>query len=362
MQLTNAQLIELANLLLACDAIRDRGIRGDVLAFLPDNVRGALPRRDQDRADVINIARTCANYPGALDALLEGVRCFDAGSAPLQALEAFWHGLAGAAPNVPGQPLPANPQQLEASLCRIDFTQAIETFEVALRDMGTTGGAALFLLQNSYAMGSRWLMQRIDGRLKEVTYSISIDTKPIGFEPGMHHDEQGLLRRLGEWFAVHDHGDDRDHYMTSLIEAICLSIHSKKVILLELSGWHHAEERLFAWFVEHFWSRMVDALAIASQDLYGVYVVAVLVTNTQIPPETLTPHLCPDGRFDSKRITCLPLEPWSVDDIRIWLSRSSRLATSPRRVIDREAERIYASSINGTPRLVADLLRDTYAP
>ncbi|WP_129675770.1 hypothetical protein [Candidatus Chloroploca sp. Khr17] len=358
-QLTNPQFIELANLLLACDAIKDRGIRGDVLAFLPDNVRGAIARRDQDRADVLSIARTCANYPGALDALLEGVRCFDEGSAPLLALEAFWHGLAGAAPNASGQHLPAKPHQVEASLCRIDFTQAIETFEVALRDMGTTGGAALFLLQNSYAMGSRWLMQRIDGRLKEVIYPIH--TVSIGFEVGMRHDEQGLLQRLGEWFAVHDHGDDHDHYMTSLIETICLSIRSKKVILLELSGWHRAEERLLAWFVEHFWSRMVDALArfIAEHDLRRVYVLAVLVTNTQIPAETLRPHLCPAGRFVSKQITCLPLEPWSVDDIRVWLESFSHLSSG--QVIDQEADRIYASSINGTPRLVADLLRDTYA-
>jgi hypothetical protein len=90
-QLTMPEITQFVNLLLACPSIQDRSIRNDVLAFLPDNVRNAIPRRDQDQADVMSIVRTCNNYPGALQSLIEGIRAFNEGSIPLQAVDAFWN-------------------------------------------------------------------------------------------------------------------------------------------------------------------------------------------------------------------------------------------------------------------------------
>ncbi len=89
-QLTMPEITQFVTLLLACPAIQDRSIRNDVLAFLPANVRAAIPRRDQDQADVMSIVRTCNNYPGALQSLIEGIRAFNEGSIPLQTVDDFW--------------------------------------------------------------------------------------------------------------------------------------------------------------------------------------------------------------------------------------------------------------------------------
>jgi hypothetical protein len=88
-QLTMKQMNQLVVLLLKCPAIQHRSLRDDVLAFLPDNVRNAIPRRDQDRADVVNIVRTCNQYPGALDDLVEAIRSFNEGMFCMQALDDF---------------------------------------------------------------------------------------------------------------------------------------------------------------------------------------------------------------------------------------------------------------------------------
>ncbi|PDW02655.1 effector-associated domain 2-containing protein [Candidatus Viridilinea mediisalina] len=200
MQLKPPQISQMVNLLLACDSIRDRSIRDDVLIFLAEHVPGAIPRRDQDRADVFSIVCTCAKYPGALCNLLEGVRCFDEGSIPLQKLEAFWQGLVGTSANAAPPPPQANPRQLEDRLCYIDFKQAVATFEATRENLGKGGGAALFLTQQSYAMGSEWFMQRMHGLLREMTYPFH--KIEIGFETGMRLDEHGILQRLAEWLAV----------------------------------------------------------------------------------------------------------------------------------------------------------------
>lgn len=102
MQLTPPQVHELVKLLLQCPAIEDRTIRSHVLALLPDNLHDAIDRHNQNRVDVVSIVTTCNNYPGALKALIEGVRCYDEGTWQMQALEAFWQNLVQ--PEIQDQP------------------------------------------------------------------------------------------------------------------------------------------------------------------------------------------------------------------------------------------------------------------
>lgn len=87
--LSNQEMNNLVDLLLLCLVIQDKSTRNDVLSFLPDNVRNAIPRRDQARADVVNIVRTCQNYTGGLDELIEAVRSLEGNSVPMQAVDAF---------------------------------------------------------------------------------------------------------------------------------------------------------------------------------------------------------------------------------------------------------------------------------
>lgn len=102
MRLTNEQIQQLVKLLLQCPAIEDSSIRRYVLAFLPDNMRDVIDRHNQNRVDVVSIVTTCNNYPGALKALIEGVRCYDEGKRQMQALEAFWQNLVQ--PEIQDQP------------------------------------------------------------------------------------------------------------------------------------------------------------------------------------------------------------------------------------------------------------------
>lgn len=88
-QLSVPEVKELVILLLKCPSMDDKGTRNDVLAFLPDNVRNAIPRRDQARADVVNIVRTCQNYTGGLDELIEAVRSFDGGTLFMDEVDEF---------------------------------------------------------------------------------------------------------------------------------------------------------------------------------------------------------------------------------------------------------------------------------
>jgi hypothetical protein len=88
-QLSQDEINQLVELLLACPSMQDRHVRDDVLGYLPDNVRHAIPRRDMPKADVLSIVRTCLEYPGALDALIEGVRSFDEGTFSMQAVDGF---------------------------------------------------------------------------------------------------------------------------------------------------------------------------------------------------------------------------------------------------------------------------------
>lgn len=87
--LSQDEINQLAELLLACPSMQDRHIRDDVLAYLPANVYHAIPRRDMPKADVLSIVRTCQNYPNALDALIEGIRSFDGGTFSMQAVDGF---------------------------------------------------------------------------------------------------------------------------------------------------------------------------------------------------------------------------------------------------------------------------------
>ncbi len=362
MRLTPEQVNELVNLLLDCPAIQDRRIRTDVLAFLPDNVRTAIPQRDQDRADVVNIVRTCNNYPGALEELIAGVRCFDEGTFAMQAVDDFRQGVSRPAQH---PPQPSDPNQsylhIEETLCRTDFKQAIQTFQDIMEEFGDKGGAALFLLQNSYAMGARWLVRRLDGILKENFYPIY--PIQIGFASGMDQSELGVLQGLAKYFSVQNKADI-EQYMNDIITQICTSIVTRKVIFIELSAWNRLkpQDKMLSWFVQKFWARLVDTLytTIAQNDLRNIHLIIVMVSETEMPIHVLTPHLCHAHAFASEKILALPLETWSLADIQGWLAKCSP-KIMPGHEIDDAAQRIYAMSNGGIPQMVVDILLREFA-
>jgi hypothetical protein len=363
-KLTIQQINQLATHLLDCPSVQNRSLRNDVLAFLQnDRARGAISRRDQDRADVVNIVRTCNEYPGALADLVEGVRCYDEDTFAMQNLDTFMHSLGRSA--APHQREVANPNQsyeyVKKQLCRIDFKRAVDIFQTIMKDFGHDGGAMLLLLQQSYPMGAEWLVRRIDDMLKETVYPIH--TVSIGFASGMLQNGYGILQRLEEWFPVQNAGDNIEQYTNEIVERICDVVVTKKVIFIELSAWDRLkpQDEVLSWFVQEFWSRLVQELhiTIEQKKLHKVHVIAVMVAETRIPTHVVAPHLCHSDTFVSQKILDLPLENWSLEDIQGWLGSFSPLVTTPE--IEEEAQRIYDMSGGGIPRLVGDILMDQFA-
>ncbi len=84
--LTNEHIITLTELLIACPSLNDKSIRNDVVQFLPQDVQGAIDRRDQGRADVINIVRTCITRD-KIECFIAAVRCYEGASSPMQELD-----------------------------------------------------------------------------------------------------------------------------------------------------------------------------------------------------------------------------------------------------------------------------------
>ncbi len=80
----NSQLV---NALLSCPSISDPAMRGDIINLLPNDIRNNIPRRSSARADVRNIVKTCQDYSGGLEKLLETIRNFEGNSLPLQEVE-----------------------------------------------------------------------------------------------------------------------------------------------------------------------------------------------------------------------------------------------------------------------------------
>jgi hypothetical protein len=361
-KLTTQQLHQLANHLLKCLSMKNKDTRNDVLAFLPDTVRGAISRRDQDRADIVNIVRTCNEYPGALADLVDGVRCYDEDSSGMQKLDTFMHSLRRSA--APHQREAANPNQsyehVEKQLCRIDFKRAVDIFQTIMKDFGNDGGAMLLLLQDSDRMGGELLLSRMYRTLADRLYPIH--RYPINYDLGMSPDKHGILHKLAGYFPPEDTANQSDKYMEGVIDQICKFIMTRKVIFIEFRQCNRftPHDEMLNWFVQEFWVRLVDKFyaTIKQENLRQVRLITTLVSEIEFPEAVLAPHLgCPDPFF-SHKILHLPLEKWSLEDIRDWLSSYSALTKG--QDIDDAAQKIYEAS-GGNPRTAATFLLDRFA-
>jgi hypothetical protein len=89
-QLSPTDFNQLIDLLMDCPSMQDQSFRNDVVKFLPGDVQSAIDRRSAKKPDVINIVRTCQNYPGGMNALREAIRTFNEGMHCMRNLDDFW--------------------------------------------------------------------------------------------------------------------------------------------------------------------------------------------------------------------------------------------------------------------------------
>ncbi len=84
----------LVTCLLDCPSLRDPATRAVLIQTLPGQIAQAIPRHPQSNVEVFNLVQTCLRYPGGLNALLEALRFFDAGTHQLAAVHTLVESLA----------------------------------------------------------------------------------------------------------------------------------------------------------------------------------------------------------------------------------------------------------------------------
>ena len=87
LQLDIHQRRHLITALLNCSSIQDRATRDLIVNDLPSEIRGSIKRHDAERVDVTNIVKTCINYSGGLEELIEIVRVYEGGALSMNNLD-----------------------------------------------------------------------------------------------------------------------------------------------------------------------------------------------------------------------------------------------------------------------------------
>lgn len=106
--LSNPQIGQLADALLACPAISDSQTRNAIVDDLPDFIEDKVKRYPAGRADVISIIKTCMQYEGGIQALLDAVHLYEDDSLPMRQVQEVWQAIqqAPAEPPEPAAPVP----------------------------------------------------------------------------------------------------------------------------------------------------------------------------------------------------------------------------------------------------------------
>ncbi|MFX0196430.1 MAG: hypothetical protein ACFFCW_09935 [Candidatus Hodarchaeota archaeon] len=241
-------------------------------------------------------------------------------------------------------------QDWQKSLPRIDFANAIETFESIINQFQKDCGAVLFLIQNSNAMGGEWCITRIRDRLNE--YTGNFLSCPIDV-PTELTNEVGILLRLGSYVGVEPISEDSQRYANAIINKICGSVRSGSIVFIVLrrGDYLFSNEHFLPWFFNNFWIPIVRVeLPKIAKKYRKVKFIVMIVADGKISSESIPSSFCCSlEQFNCEKILELPLQNWTLDEIRNWLDLFSGLTASE---IDKKAEVIYSASLNGIPGLV----------
>ncbi|NJP12238.1 MAG: hypothetical protein HC866_24530 [Leptolyngbyaceae cyanobacterium RU_5_1] len=240
--------------------------------------------------------------------------------------------------------------QLKEDLPKIDFVKQMNRVESILKRFNPDGGAALFLIQDSYSMAGAYLKARIQDCL-----GTKAKHYPVVFSLDTGVDERALLDRLAGYFDVQAISE-LNQYALAIVNKLCQSLRGGTTIFVELQKWDEVpdQDRVLSWFLEHFWIPLGQQLNAVSQTYRGFKVIAVIVSDTELSAECLElPCYCKSREFDSQKVVPLPLKNWEEGEIQHWLEIHQELSRSRSETL---AKRIYQKSKNGIPQLVIGAL------
>ena len=234
-----------------------------------------------------------------------------------------------------------------AHLHKINFKEAVDITQELILNCDSRCGA-LFLLPNSLSMGGEWCVTRIRDMLEE--WTLDLKHYQIEFTYRSQLDEKGLLDQIARYLNVEPLLGDPDEYSRSIIKKICGAVQSGSIVFIELRGWElfcHAPDML-KWFVNSFWVPLVRELPAIAREHARVKFVVMIVSD--LPSEDVPPtHSCTRNEFNIEKVLQLPLQSWSLDEIKEWLEYFSGWKAQN---IEELAGTIYAASSIGLPPLV----------
>lgn len=262
----------------------------------------------------------------------------------------------------------AQQRHWEEYLPEINFDRPLEQIQTIMDRFEDDAGVALFLLPDStttraelfVARLRRWLEQRarLPGKIKYHRVELSEHNQ---LTPWL------LLKRLGSLLdcpppATGDQSPDQlSRYATTVIDTLYQTMEVDNTLLLELTVVADlcTQEAFLSWFLQTFWIPLAHKLPEEAHNRPMLKFLAVITTEDLLPTPPASSQLyCLAEQFDGKRITYLPLDYWTEQEIRRWLIRFAglhhHLATAE---IYNVAQMIYIRSRKGEPLRVEVSLR-----
>jgi hypothetical protein len=246
---------------------------------------------------------------------------------------------------------------LEAKLAKLDFMRARSIVAELLHRFGQQGYVVLFVIQRSLLMGGELCVAAIRELLEDSTS----DFKHWQIAFTDQADEWVLINRLANYVNEVSASTSRDLKvsMQHVVSKIMGSIQGGSTVFIELANCDllRPPERVFPWFLQDFWSQVVDDFRCIAEQWRAVKLVVVMSADDVVPPVILSSPLRTRtvDQFKSGSIIELPLRRWTQEEIGNWLG--SYYSQLKRAEIEGIAQSVYNASAGGTPNVAYDALR-----
>jgi inactive STAND len=234
----------------------------------------------------------------------------------------------------------------EDNLYRIDFAKVAKDLGKICGQLEDQEGAALFLLQNSQAMGGKWGVQTIRNRLQ----GLGTWYPPLEFVFSQHQtvNPMDFLCALAQKFDSQIGQSHETRIISDLIEKIYGALCGGHVFLIQIEiPYLDAKSTFLDWFIHQFWHPLVRQLPLACETSPLVKIFAVITVRGAVDKACLPDHLCcPKQKFDQEKVLKLPLQKWTEADIRNWLVKFSGLMSPAAAGLTRTEVENIAQSIH----------------
>jgi len=251
--------------------------------------------------------------------------------------------------------------QLDRYLPQIDFKEPIEDLQADLDRFAAEGGAAVFVVQQSYELCGALFAQRVQSLLQHSEQTMDFRSYPIGIGKFQKFDSDTFLQKLNQYIGVKASVDGAKPTAEELITALCGSLHNGSIRYLDLHITTKVEQgnAFLSWFIEHFWTPLATRAVVKAKQAPTIKFITLIRVDYSLPLESFgrLHHMVQQfnmaQQFDSQKNVALSLPRWTEVDIREWLFKFARIfspkANLEKAEIDSLAQDIFMRSDQGVP-------------